>query len=62
VLETYVAGATQRWPMVLGALYIVTVVLLPGGIASLPGLWRGRSGGGRSGGRAERRARPAGTP
>jgi len=42
VLETYVAGATQRWPMVLGALYVVAVVLLPGGLASLPAVWRGR--------------------
>lgn len=63
VLETYVAGATQRWPMVLGLLYIVTVVLLPGGIASLPGLWRGRRpGGGRPDGRRERRPRTVGTP
>ena len=42
VLETYVAGATQRWPMVLGVLYVVAVVLLPGGLASLPGLLRRR--------------------
>lgn len=51
VLETYVAGATQRWPMVLGALYIATVVLLPGGLASLAGRrWRTR--------RQERAPRP----
>lgn len=43
VLETYVAGATQRWPMVLGTLYVVAVVVLPGGLASLPTLWRSRS-------------------
>ncbi len=42
VLETYVAGATQRWPMVLGALYVTSVVLLPGGLASLPSVWRNR--------------------
>ncbi|MCC6313402.1 MAG: hypothetical protein IT337_05280 [Thermomicrobiales bacterium] len=52
MLETYFAGTTQRWPLVLGLLYIVTVVLLPGGIASLPRLWRQR----------RRSARPAATP
>lgn len=36
VLKTYLTGATERWPMVLGALYVVTVVVLPGGLASLP--------------------------
>lgn len=42
VLETSIAGATQRWPMVLGALYVLSVVALPGGLASLPRLLRRR--------------------
>lgn len=50
ILETYVAGATQRWPMVLGGLYVAGVVLLPGGLASLPTLVR------------RRRQRPSGSP
>ncbi|HBY92951.1 MAG TPA: branched-chain amino acid ABC transporter permease [Chloroflexi bacterium] len=35
VLKTLLTGQTERWPMVLGALYVITVVLLPGGLASL---------------------------
>jgi branched-chain amino acid transport system permease protein len=33
VLRTYLTGETERWPMVLGVLYVVTVVVLPGGLA-----------------------------
>jgi branched-chain amino acid transport system permease protein len=40
VLKTYLQGETERWPMVLGGLYVISVVLLPGGIASLPGVLR----------------------
>jgi branched-chain amino acid transport system permease protein len=36
VLKTALVGETQRWPMVLGFLYIATVVFLPGGLASIP--------------------------
>ncbi|KAA3644236.1 MAG: branched-chain amino acid ABC transporter permease [Chloroflexi bacterium] len=35
ILKTMLIGTTQRWPMVLGLLYVVSVVFLPGGIASL---------------------------
>jgi len=40
VLRTELTGETQRWPMVLGGLYVAAVVLLPGGIASIPALLR----------------------
>lgn len=40
ILKTYLQGETERWPMVLGGLYVVSVVLLPGGIASLPAVLR----------------------
>lgn len=40
ILKTYMTGETQRWPMLLGGLYVVTVVALPGGIASLPLVWQ----------------------
>lgn len=44
VLRTYLTGETERWPMVLGVLYVATVVLLPGGLASLTTrLRRGRA-------------------
>lgn len=36
ILKTYLTGETERWVMVLGLLYVMTVVLLPGGLASLP--------------------------
>lgn len=36
VLKAGLVGETQRWPMVLGGLYILTVVFLPGGFASVP--------------------------
>ena len=36
VLKTQLVGETQRWPMVLGGLYIITVVFLPDGLASIP--------------------------
>ncbi len=36
ILKTYITGQTQYWPMILGALYVLAVVALPGGIASLP--------------------------
>jgi branched-chain amino acid transport system permease protein len=32
VLENVVSGYTQRWPMVLGAMFIVTMILAPEGI------------------------------
>jgi branched-chain amino acid transport system permease protein len=40
ILRTYLTGETQRWPMVLGGLYVAAVVVLPGGLASLPVVWR----------------------
>jgi len=43
VLKTLLTGQTERWPMVLGGLYVITVVLLPGGIAPLARKFR-RSG------------------
>lgn len=42
ILKTYVTGQTQYWPMIIGALYVLAVVALPGGIASIPGLVRAR--------------------
>lgn len=42
ILKTYVTGQTQYWPMILGALYVVAVVVLPGGIASLAPIVRNR--------------------
>ena len=36
VLKTQLVGETQRWPMVMGGLYIITAVFLPGGLASVP--------------------------
>jgi branched-chain amino acid transport system permease protein len=36
ILRIYITGETQRWPMILGGLYVMAVVALPGGIASLP--------------------------
>ncbi|MGE3797707.1 MAG: branched-chain amino acid ABC transporter permease, partial [Thermomicrobiales bacterium] len=51
ILKTYVTGETQYWPMILGGLYVFSVVALPGGLASLPAVARalrqrlaGRSG------------------
>ncbi len=35
VMRQIVSSATQRWTMVLGAVYIVTVMLLPGGLMGL---------------------------
>ncbi|MGQ9675390.1 MAG: branched-chain amino acid ABC transporter permease [Chloroflexota bacterium] len=40
VLKTYLTGQTEAWPMVLGALYVLTVMILPGGLASLPTVLR----------------------
>lgn len=40
IVKTYLTGETQRWPMVLGALYVIAVLVLPGGIASLGSLLR----------------------
>lgn len=42
ILKTYITGQTQYWPMILGALYVLAVVALPGGIASLPAVVRNR--------------------
>jgi len=42
VLKTYIVGQTDLWAMILGVLYVVTVVALPGGLASLPARIRGR--------------------
>jgi branched-chain amino acid transport system permease protein len=42
ILKTYITGQTQYWPMILGGLYVVAVVVLPGGIASIPGTLRNR--------------------
>jgi len=36
VLKAGLVGETQRWPMVLGSLYVLSVVFLPGGLASVP--------------------------
>lgn len=36
VIETTLTGQTQIWPMVLGVLYVVTVLVIPEGIASIP--------------------------
>lgn len=36
ILKTSLIAETQRWVMVLGFLYVITVVLLPDGLASLP--------------------------
>jgi branched-chain amino acid transport system permease protein len=40
ILKTYVTGQTQYWPMILGALYVLAVVALPGGLASIPSVVR----------------------
>ncbi|HEY8445572.1 MAG TPA: branched-chain amino acid ABC transporter permease [Thermomicrobiales bacterium] len=42
IVRTYLTGETQRWPMVLGALYVIAVLVLPGGIASIGGVLRRR--------------------
>jgi len=36
VLKTYICGETERWALILGVLYVIAVVVLPGGLASLP--------------------------
>ena len=36
IIRTQLVGETQRWVMVLGFLYIITVLVLPGGLASIP--------------------------
>lgn len=36
ILKTSLIAETQRWVMVLGTLYVITVVLLPDGLASIP--------------------------
>ena len=40
ILKTYVTGQTQYWPMIIGALYVLAVVALPGGLASIPAVVR----------------------
>ncbi|GIW03858.1 MAG: branched-chain amino acid ABC transporter permease [Thermomicrobiales bacterium] len=40
IVKTYLTGETQRWPMVLGALYVIAVLVLPGGLASLGSVLR----------------------
>ncbi len=35
VLKNTLIGSTQRWPIVLGGLYVISVTVLPGGLASL---------------------------
>lgn len=35
ILKTVLIGGTERWPMVLGMLYVSSVVFLPGGLSSL---------------------------
>jgi branched-chain amino acid transport system permease protein len=35
ILKTLLIGGTERWPMVLGILYVTSVVFLPGGLSSL---------------------------
>lgn len=42
ILKVYVTGQTQYWPMILGGLYVLAVVALPGGIASIPSIVRAR--------------------
>ena len=42
ILKTYITGQTQYWPMILGGLYVLAVVALPGGIASIPTILRNR--------------------
>lgn len=42
ILKTYITGQTQYWPMILGGLYVVAVVVLPGGIASIPSMVRNK--------------------
>jgi branched-chain amino acid transport system permease protein len=49
ILKTSLVGETQRWPMVLGFLYILSVIFLPGGLASIPARLRGVFAGRRSG-------------
>jgi branched-chain amino acid transport system permease protein len=36
ITRIYLTGQTERWPLILGLLYVVSVVLLPRGLASLP--------------------------
>ncbi len=43
MLRTTLIGETERWPMALGLLYVLTVILLPDGLASLPGRLRART-------------------
>lgn len=52
ILKNTLIGSTQRWPMVLGALYVLAVVFLPGGISSLVSLARKRLGAGKGDNRA----------
>jgi branched-chain amino acid transport system permease protein len=40
ILKTYITGETQYWPMIIGALYVLAVVALPGGLASIPSVIR----------------------
>jgi branched-chain amino acid transport system permease protein len=42
VLKTYIVGKTDLWAIFLGALYVLAVLVLPGGLASLPERLRGR--------------------
>ncbi len=43
-LKTTLIGSTQRWPMVLGGLYVVSVVFLPDGLSSILVKFRERFG------------------
>jgi branched-chain amino acid transport system permease protein len=36
VLKTYIVGKTELWAIFLGAMYVLAVLVLPGGLASLP--------------------------
>jgi len=40
ILETILTGQTNLWPMVLGILYVVTVLVIPDGIVSIGGRLR----------------------
>ena len=43
VLKTNIVGSTDLWAIFLGGLYVLAVVVLPGGLASLPQRLRGRT-------------------
>src|SRR5690606_10045129 len=41
-LENFLSGVTQRWMLMLGLLYIGTVLFTPDGVLGLGKLWRAR--------------------